>query len=701
MKQLYNPPGLQRQISLLAVAGVTLLSLTFGALSLWLLNQSTQTILDNRLATTRLVAGTLDNVLEHHLAELTTAAADPVFGDPQRRQAVLDSLTRTTGLNVHYAFLLDASGRVLQTGPSRADLAGADFAAYPIVTQTLASGHSRISDALPLDMPGPPTVMLVVPIRDAGGRVTGVLGEVVDLMNAETLGYLRTVVTGQTGHAHVVDSAGVALAGTEPDEVGKATEHPDLYAPLIREGRAGVDTTAEYHDGEVQKEKHVMAFVPLTAVGWGVGLGQTEAETWAAARAMRAWLIGLGLSATLIAFSLSQLGVRRIVRPLAVLTAAAQRIAAGDLAAPMTAAGAGEIGLLAQSFETMRAALETRTRELSQRLRELSTLNTTAALLSQSLDMAVVLQRTLDKVLEITGMEAGEISLFDPAQGRLQIRAQRGFPDEWLAQEADRPSGCLCGYVAQQAELLDVEDISRDERTTRPACAQAGFRGFVAIPLIAEGQKLGVMSLHSRERHARTPHGHDLLTAIGNQISVALLNIRLHRETQRLAVTDGLTGLANRRAFDAHLDEEIRRARRYHRPLSLIMADIDHFKHYNDTHGHPQGDIVLQELAAVLRGAVRETDLLARYGGEEFVVILPETDKEGALNVAEKVHAAIAAHPFPLCESQPGGRLTISLGVAAFPEDLPEPVDLVMRADHALYRAKREGRDRVCGYASV
>jgi diguanylate cyclase (GGDEF)-like protein len=165
-------------------------------------------------------------------------------------------------------------------------------------------------------------------------------------------------------------------------------------------------------------------------------------------------------------------------------------------------------------------------------------------------------------------------------------------------------------------------------------------------------------------------------------------------QQSELAARDSLTGLYNRRKFDAHLMDEIRRSRRYNRPLALIMIDIDHFKHYNDTYGHVQGDRLLQELAKVLAHSVRSTDFVARYGGEEFVIVLPETNKTCSLRAAEKIRAAVATHPFPMSGSQPGGSLTLSMGVASYPEDMPDSEVLVERADQALYQAKRTGRNR-------
>ena len=174
-------------------------------------------------------------------------------------------------------------------------------------------------------------------------------------------------------------------------------------------------------------------------------------------------------------------------------------------------------------------------------------------------------------------------------------------------------------------------------------------------------------------------------------------------ELDRLARTDALTGIANRRAFFDVLGIEFRRSRRYARELSVLMLDLDHFKGVNDRWGHPFGDHVLRQTADVVAANVRESDLLGRYGGEEFALALPETGEPAALAVAEKLRAAIEAHEFRTPTTPPPGepavRLTISIGVASLPvEEDQDEVELIGRADQALYEAKRTGRNRVVAY---
>jgi diguanylate cyclase (GGDEF)-like protein len=168
-------------------------------------------------------------------------------------------------------------------------------------------------------------------------------------------------------------------------------------------------------------------------------------------------------------------------------------------------------------------------------------------------------------------------------------------------------------------------------------------------------------------------------------------------QLEQMAFFDQLTGLHNYRYFGSRLEEELRRAMRYRHQLSLAMLDIDHFKKFNDTHGHPAGNAALRQLSAQLRQASRETDIVARYGGEEFAVILPETGKRLAVDMAERVRGNIEASPV-LLEDGSRHRVTVSLGVATFPRDAWSMEALVQAADSALYQSKKAGRNRVSAH---
>jgi diguanylate cyclase (GGDEF)-like protein len=177
-----------------------------------------------------------------------------------------------------------------------------------------------------------------------------------------------------------------------------------------------------------------------------------------------------------------------------------------------------------------------------------------------------------------------------------------------------------------------------------------------------------------------------------------VIELRLFEQTQASAYRDELTGLCNFRLFREHLSRELQQAERYGSPLSIVMVDIDDFKNYNDTNGHEAGNEVLTTMAGLLADSLRRSDVPARYGGEEFVLVLPATPKSDARLVAERARVAIEQHPFPHRETQPGGALTVSMGVATCPADGRDERSLVRHADQAMYVAKARGKNQVYLY---
>ncbi len=220
------------------------------------------------------------------------------------------------------------------------------------------------------------------------------------------------------------------------------------------------------------------------------------------------------------------------------------------------------------------------------------------------------------------------------------------------------------------------------DRLTKGAAEVA--RGDLAVDLPAGGAgEVGYLTSVFNHMVSRLRAGRRELDDINETLRLK------NEELERLSVTDGLTGLANHRALMQRLDAEGVRFSRTQRPFSVLMADVDHFKQYNDTFGHPAGDEVLKKIAAILRDATRTMDCAARYGGEEFAIIMPDTAIAGAMHVAERIRARVDAADFP------GRKITLSIGVAEFPKDADTPQAILAVADEALYRAKRGGRGRV------
>jgi len=247
-----------------------------------------------------------------------------------------------------------------------------------------------------------------------------------------------------------------------------------------------------------------------------------------------------------------------------------------------------------------------------------------------------------------------------------------------------------------------VEDASRDSRVEPPIINELKLKSFAVIPIVVKKGPPGALIVsQSNLKRKITEDDFAPLLLFANQVGIAIKNAELLKETEEKTIVDELTQVYNQRHFQRRLPEDIELTRRYAHFLSLAMLDIDDFKHYNDTNGHLAGDMVLKQLSQILTGNLRRTDAPFRYGGEEFAVILPATSREGALIILEKVRKEIENFPFEYRKKQPGGKVTVSIGIATYPIDTKKAQDLINCADKALYRAKAMGKNKTCLYRDL
>src|SRR5467141_1226717 len=286
--------------------------------------------------------------------------------------------------------------------------------------------------------------------------------------------------------------------------------------------------------------------------------------------------------------------------------------------------------------------------------------------------------------------------ILDERVDTLILHQQRGLAEDVkLGFQVKLGEGRI-GWVAQHKVPMDTNDFIREMRQSGASLdvpAHFRFKTELCAPMVHEGRVTGVISVGGITKHYK--YEKTLLNLIADLGSIALHNNALFSQVQEMANSDGLTKLFNKRFFMSRLSDEILKAEKGHYPFSVFIFDLDHFKHYNDTQGHQAGDEVLKLTGQILRDMVRPDDTPARYGGEEFIVILPQTPKDGAIVAAERIRARVAEHPYANRESQPLKIVSLSGGVATFPDDGRNGPDLIAAADAALYRAKQAGRNRV------
>ncbi len=314
-----------------------------------------------------------------------------------------------------------------------------------------------------------------------------------------------------------------------------------------------------------------------------------------------------------------------------------------------------------------------------------------------SLSWADLAQKAVDRAMDfIPRGDFAKVTLAHGEEQKLPVVAKRRLRPvgNWSAKQGDL-FDFWCIKNRKRLIIMDTQQdfrfvLSEDEK-------KDNVRSLIIAPLFHEGRVAGTLAIHATRPNVFSYDDLRLLDAIATLASSAISNAMLYEKTEELAIRDSLTGLFVRRYFFERLKEEHRRALLSQKSLSFFMCDLDHFKACNDKFGHQGGDLMLVQFAEILRQCLKGS-LLARYGGEEFAILLPETPKEEALKVAEQIRKAVEKSAFNIRREKVS--MTVSIGVASLPDDTLDAEALIQKADQALYRAKREGRNRVCSAAS-
>jgi diguanylate cyclase (GGDEF)-like protein len=563
---------------------------------------------------------------------------------------------------VGYAVVTGASGKVLASAGS---LGGVGGVGAPVTPGALGSCSRGLPAAA-----GIRAIADSVDLRSAAGARLGTAAVAVALDRDFATSLARAANADVT-----LVSGGTVVASTLPSTAAAALAHE--AGALV--GAAGVRTVGDRLAAATSAGPGQPVVVVSVAKP---GVGSLELLVVAV-------LIAVLLLAAVIGWGLA----RVTTRPLVALSEAAERVAGGDLDTRIQVTSDDEVGQLATSFNDMTdrlrgyvGALETSRDELR---RNLARLGDT---LSSTHDLGRILGVILETAVAETRSSAGAIYVVADGRDELVLRSGHGLDDARGARVGDTigVGAGVTGAVAASGEAVRGH-IGAPGLVAAPS--EPRGEELISVPLRTTGGVLGVLNLYDRVDGRPYDDGDlETIRTFASQAAVALDNVLLHQEAQRLSVTDGLTGLRNYRFFQQAIAREAERAVRFGRSLGLLMLDLDHFKNVNDTYGHQVGDAALIEIADRVRAEVREVDLVARYGGEEFVVVLPETDRAGAEHIAARVCERVRGRPLHAAGVEV--ELTVSIGVAVLPDDGTTPSALVRAADEALYAAKAAGRDR-------
>jgi diguanylate cyclase (GGDEF)-like protein len=547
-------------------------------------------------------------------------------------------------------------------------------------------------------------------------RVVATAGTVPDLTPAQLIdlscsrrqgtGQAPTTVTGNPVLAEVVPATGTGGTSLGTVVVGRALGSSGLQS-LAREmgldsrtalalacpGGSGA-STLRGADALLLRQAAASGAATSERSGWQVSTaGATSGQFCAVAaavptpgsRLIQGTVLAILLAGLLIGFLLVLWLAQSLTSPVLALTEAAERVARGDLTGRLPAGGTDELGRLSGAFNHMTDELQLSIGEL-QRSRDL--LRENVARLGDALqrthDLDGLLSTVLAAAASATSGQRATAWLIEGGSVVARVSVPSGAP---RAAVRRLPIGAdLAGEVAADGQPRRLGHGHEDGTTVLGGPA-------LGAPLRRGHSVLGVIVV---ERDPQEPafdtDDEAMLVSLAGPAGIAVDNVLLHREAQRLSVTDPLTGAGNLRHMTTTLAREVERATRFDRPLALLLMDLDHFKRVNDTYGHTVGDAVLRELSRRVAACVREVDTVARYGGEEFVVITPETDTDGALHLAARICEAIREAPFIVGEDVV--IVTVSIGVASLPSHGTSSGDLVRAADDGLYAAKRAGRDR-------
>jgi diguanylate cyclase (GGDEF)-like protein len=337
--------------------------------------------------------------------------------------------------------------------------------------------------------------------------------------------------------------------------------------------------------------------------------------------------------------------------------------------------------------------------ELHKKNRDFIMLREVSKALSPIMDEEELLKKILDKSTELVRAKHGSLMLLDSERKVLVVKAIKGINEKLVEHLRIKVGDGISGRVLETSTPMLVQDIERDKRFNKKSRPRYETASFLSIPLSVRLRPIGVLNISDKiNGEVFSEEDLDLLLSFIFYATVALERSKFYHmseELRKISITDPLTNLLNRRYFIDRLSGEVERSKRDGKPFTFMMIDIDNFKKFNDSRGHLAGDEALRRVSRAIIHTVRTIDVASRYGGEEFSVILPLTNKESSLIIAERLRQEVEKIYFEKTKELPEVNLSVSIGLASYPLDARDATELINHADKALYFAKESGKNRV------
>ncbi|WP_165763889.1 sensor domain-containing diguanylate cyclase [Halalkalibacter urbisdiaboli] len=547
-------------------------------------------------------------------------------------------------------------------------------------------GHSAVSGTITSRANGETIIVTAAPVRNNTGQVIGVMGN--SIYTSFFSDPLKGISVNERGNLYIIDSEGLILAHSKDESLIKTkVENPQILSLL--DGKASdtiVKGTLETDEGGNHK---YLSYSKIPLADWIVIVEDDIEDIKSPLKelAIKFFIVLLATLIVSLVFVIIFLS-KWVTGPLQVILSTIKKVGTGDLEARMNIHSKDELGVLARTFNQMLVRID-KLMQAQEKANKLEVDNATERERSYMSEMLRSAMYTLSSSLDVD--EVQQIALEE-----LKAFVDYNRASIWSIHNQDLVMKVLAEEDNHQLAQLDIERLreyyEQFKRDEQPICSQSGEQSFIlVIPYKLHGNLIGINVIERENKRFERSEA-DIILSYSSQVVVAISNAMLYHQMEKMAVTDELTGLYNRRYFYQLAQKEFKSAEINEEPLSVILFDIDHFKQINDIYGHFIGDEVLRQIASVISSTTPEKNVLARYGGEEFALVLPGLDGKAAEQFGEKMRQNVFNHIF-ITKKGPIN-VSISIGVTQL-ESGDHLETLLHRTDEALYQAKEQGRNCV------